>query len=156
MEATKTLPQSLPMSLGFSGAVICRKARGIALIDFVNVDSMVQVHGNTPAFPAFLSQLPHAVSIDYEGVGLGSRDANSKAAAGQASKIFQDYYPEFLVCILDSPYRYPISSLPYVVQEVLHQRPNLHDLGILVVQASYLRQHVGEDERCWQWHRYDQ
>jgi len=51
--------------------------RGIDLIDFVNVDSMVQVH-------------------DYEGVGLGSRDANSKAAAGQASKIFQDYYPEFL------------------------------------------------------------
>jgi len=51
--------------------------RGIALIDFVDVDSMVQVH-------------------DYEGVGLGSRDANSKAAAAQASKIFQDYYPEFL------------------------------------------------------------
>jgi len=51
--------------------------RGITLIDFVNVDSMVQVH-------------------DYEGVGLGSRDANSKAAASQASKIFQDYYPEFL------------------------------------------------------------
>jgi len=51
--------------------------RGVALIDFVNVDSMVQVH-------------------DYEGVGIRSRDNNSKAAAGQASKIFQDYYPEFL------------------------------------------------------------
>ncbi|KAF9646226.1 CRAL/TRIO domain-containing protein [Thelephora ganbajun] len=51
--------------------------RGITLIDFTNVDSMVQVH-------------------DYEGVGLRSRDANSKAAASQASKIFQDYYPEFL------------------------------------------------------------
>lgn len=44
------------------------------------------------------------LSPDYEGVGLGSRDANSKAAAGQASKIFQDYYPEFLVRIPSSPH----------------------------------------------------
>ena len=85
--------------------------RGIALIDFVNVDSMVQVHGSSSAFPAFLCQLPDVIPTDYEGVGLGSRDANSKAAAGQASKIFQDYYPEFLVRVLGSPYRYPSSSL---------------------------------------------
>ena len=77
--------------------------RGITLIDFVNVDSMVQVHGNSSTFSMFLRQPPHVVSTDYEGVGLGSRDANSKAAAGQASKIFQDYYPELLVRILDSP-----------------------------------------------------
>jgi len=84
--------------------------RGIALIDFVTVDSMVQVHGNS-TFPVFPCQLSHTVTTDYEGVSLGSRDANSKAAAGQASKIFQDYYPEFLVSILDSSYRYPPSSL---------------------------------------------
>ncbi|EJD07682.1 CRAL/TRIO domain-containing protein [Fomitiporia mediterranea MF3/22] len=51
--------------------------KGIALIDFENIDQMVQVH-------------------DYEGVGLRSRDANSKKAAATASTIFQDYYPEFL------------------------------------------------------------
>jgi len=51
----------------------------------------------------FLSKLPSRYVTDYEGVGLGSRDANSKAAAGQASKIFQDYYPEFLVRIPSSP-----------------------------------------------------
>ena len=77
--------------------------RGIGLIDFVNVDSMVQVHGKCFAYPPLLSQYPYIVSTDYEGVGLGSRDANSKAAAGQASKIFQDYYPEFLVRTLGSP-----------------------------------------------------
>lgn len=36
-------------------------------------------------------------SADYDGVGLSSQNANSKAAASQASKIFQDYYPELLV-----------------------------------------------------------
>jgi len=76
--------------------------RGIALIDFVNVDSMVQVHGNSSVSPRFSPKSPYAILTDYEGVGIGSRDANSKAAAGQASKIFQDYYPEFLVRILSS------------------------------------------------------
>ncbi|PAV19650.1 CRAL TRIO domain-containing [Pyrrhoderma noxium] len=51
--------------------------KGIALIDFENIDQMIQVH-------------------DYEGVGLNSRDANSKKAAATATTIFQDYYPEFL------------------------------------------------------------
>jgi hypothetical protein len=111
--------------------------RGIALIDFVNVDSMVQVHGNS-ALPAFRSQLPHAASTDYEGVGLGSRDANSKAAAGQASKIFQDYYPEFLVCIGFSTIQVSVPH-PFAVQEVLHQCSDLHDLGVLVIQATDLR-----------------
>jgi hypothetical protein len=52
--------------------------RGIRQIDFETVDSMVQVH-------------------DYEGVGMSSRDANSKKAAKDATKLFQDYYPELLV-----------------------------------------------------------
>lgn len=77
--------------------------RGITQIDFINVDSMVQVHGKPPVFQRFSAKFLHLVSTDYEGVGFGSRDANSKAAASQASKIFQDYYPEFLVCVLRSP-----------------------------------------------------
>jgi len=34
---------------------------------------------------------------DYAGVSLSSRDSNSKAAASEASNIFQSHYPEFLV-----------------------------------------------------------
>ncbi|THH05411.1 hypothetical protein EW145_g4811 [Phellinidium pouzarii] len=51
--------------------------KGMALLDFENVDQMIQVH-------------------DYEGVGMSSRDANSKKAASEATAIFQDYYPETL------------------------------------------------------------
>ncbi|KAF8605958.1 CRAL/TRIO domain-containing protein [Ceratobasidium sp. AG-I] len=51
--------------------------RGLREIDFVNVDAMVQVH-------------------DYAGVSMTSRDANSKKAAADATKLFQDYYPELL------------------------------------------------------------
>ncbi|KAI0309624.1 CRAL-TRIO domain-containing protein [Amylostereum chailletii] len=50
---------------------------GIKLLDYENVDQMVQVH-------------------DYEGVGWNSRDANSKAAASEISNIFSNHYPEFL------------------------------------------------------------
>ncbi|KAI0083848.1 CRAL-TRIO domain-containing protein [Irpex rosettiformis] len=50
----------------------------IRLLDFEKHDQMIQVH-------------------DYEGVSfMGGRDANQKAAASEASKIFQDNYPEFL------------------------------------------------------------
>ncbi|KAG9312830.1 CRAL-TRIO domain-containing protein [Chiua virens] len=51
--------------------------KSITLLDFETVDQMVQIH-------------------DYEGVGLSSRTENSKTAASEASKIFQDHYPEFL------------------------------------------------------------
>ena len=51
--------------------------RGIGLLDFENVDQMLQVH-------------------DYEGVTLSSRTTNSKNAASEASSIFQGHYPEFL------------------------------------------------------------
>ncbi|KAH9928788.1 CRAL-TRIO domain-containing protein [Amylocystis lapponica] len=51
--------------------------QSIELLDFENVDQMIQVH-------------------DYAGVSMSSRDANQKAAASQASAIFQNYYPEFL------------------------------------------------------------
>jgi len=51
--------------------------KGVQLLDFETVDQMVQVH-------------------DYEGVGLSSRTPESKAAAGEASNIFQSHYPEML------------------------------------------------------------
>ncbi|KAI0683682.1 CRAL-TRIO domain-containing protein [Cytidiella melzeri] len=50
----------------------------VRLLDFESFDQMVQVH-------------------DYEGVNfMGGRDANQKAAASEATKIFQENYPEFL------------------------------------------------------------
>ncbi|TCD69463.1 Non-classical phosphatidylinositol transfer protein (PITP) [Steccherinum ochraceum] len=52
--------------------------RSIELLDFEKVDQMVQIH-------------------DYAGVSfLGGRDANQKAAAAEATNIFQNHYPEFL------------------------------------------------------------
>ena len=40
---------------------------------------------------------------DYEGVSMTQRDANQKAAAKEATSIFQNHYPEFLVRVLSSP-----------------------------------------------------
>ncbi|PSR76321.1 hypothetical protein PHLCEN_2v8553 [Hermanssonia centrifuga] len=49
----------------------------IKLLDFETIDQMLQIH-------------------DYEGVSMTSRDANQKAAASEATSIFQNHYPEFL------------------------------------------------------------
>jgi hypothetical protein len=46
--------------------------------------------------------------IDYEGVSLSSRTANSKAAASAISGIFQNHYPEFLVRVLLRRFSSPI------------------------------------------------
>ncbi|KAF4610435.1 hypothetical protein D9613_006924 [Agrocybe pediades] len=51
--------------------------RSVLLLDFNEIDQMLQVH-------------------DYHGVSLTSRDANSKAAAAEATNIFQSHYPELL------------------------------------------------------------
>ncbi|KAJ3772673.1 CRAL-TRIO domain-containing protein [Lentinula raphanica] len=51
--------------------------KSIELLDFENIDQMIQVH-------------------DYAGVSMTSRDANSKNAASEASSIFSSHYPEFL------------------------------------------------------------
>jgi len=51
--------------------------KGIALLDFENVDQMLQVH-------------------DYQGVKMSDRDANSKNAASEATSVFTSHYPEFL------------------------------------------------------------
>ena len=63
----------------------------VLALNFETVDQMVQVH-------------------DYEGVSLSSRDANSKQAASEASSIFQNHYPEFLVSL---PPFSPFSPLPH-------------------------------------------
>ena len=74
--------------------------KSIALLDFETVDQMVQIHGTLPnpmnSFPAMAC----LARSDYEGVGLSSRTENSKKAASEASKIFRDHYPEFLVRLL--------------------------------------------------------
>jgi len=41
--------------------------------------------------------IPLSLATDYEGVSLTSRDANSKAAALEATNLFQSHYPELLV-----------------------------------------------------------
>ncbi|KAF8202388.1 CRAL-TRIO domain-containing protein [Pholiota molesta] len=51
--------------------------KSVAQLNFTDIDQMLQIH-------------------DYEGVSLTSRDANSKAAASEATNIFQNHYPELL------------------------------------------------------------
>jgi hypothetical protein len=54
--------------------------KGVALLDFENVDQLLQVH-------------------DYEGVRMSDRTQESKNAASEATSIFTGHYPEFLVGI---------------------------------------------------------
>ena len=68
---------------------------GIKLLDYENIDQMVQVHGMRLMLNAMHAST-HLL-VDYEGVGWSSRDANSKAAASEISTIFSNHYPEFLV-----------------------------------------------------------
>ncbi|KAJ6581194.1 CRAL-TRIO domain-containing protein [Mycena capillaripes] len=51
--------------------------KSLALLDFANVDQMIQVH-------------------DYAGVSMSNRTPASKNAASQASNIFSSHYPELL------------------------------------------------------------
>jgi exonuclease III len=55
--------------------------KGVSKIDFVNIDTMIQVH-------------------DYEGVSIFSRNASTKAATKELINIMQDNYPEMLVRII--------------------------------------------------------
>lgn len=102
----------------------------VRTLDYEKYDQMVQVH-------------------DYAGVNfLGGRDANQKAAASEATKIFQDYYPEFLVRSLSlTVHTYP--DVTGTVHEVLHQRSNVRSLDLLVLQVLIIVQDLREDERCW-------
>lgn len=47
---------------------------------------------------------------DYEGVSVSSRTSNSKKAASEATSIFQNHYPEFLVGELIPRLDYPVTS----------------------------------------------
>ena len=69
---------------------------------------------------------------DYEGVSMMSRDANQKAAASEATNIFQNHYPEFLVRSSHPPLalRHKLTNVP-AGDEVLHQRPHVHVVGLL-------------------------
>jgi phosphatidylinositol transfer protein SFH5 len=71
--------------------------KGLRQVDFQTVESLIQVH-------------------DYLGVGLNSRDANSKKAAAEASKIFQDHYPELLVRCLPSNFMFACPDAAMVYQ----------------------------------------
>ncbi|KAI8340449.1 CRAL-TRIO domain-containing protein [Chlamydoabsidia padenii] len=51
--------------------------QSVKLVDFVNVDSMIQVH-------------------DYKGASMFGRSANAKAATKEIIKVLQDNYPEML------------------------------------------------------------
>jgi phosphatidylinositol transfer protein SFH5 len=71
--------------------------KSITRLDFTELEDMVQVHGKTDVSSPFSKRPLHIYIIDYEGVGLRNRDANSKNAAAEATNIFQSHYPEFLV-----------------------------------------------------------
>ena len=62
-------------------------------MDFQTVDSLIQVH-------------------DYLGLGLSSRDANSKKAAAEATQLFQDHYPELLVRLFFPSFLSPCANTP--------------------------------------------
>jgi phosphatidylinositol transfer protein SFH5 len=70
--------------------------QSIAQLDFLEVDQTVQIHGMT-----FVQSEIHFFDTGRqtmkESVSLRSRDRNSKAAAAEASCIFQSHYPELLV-----------------------------------------------------------
>lgn len=70
--------------------------RSIELLNFETHDQVVQIHGKcTFRCITWISLISRT---DYDGVSLtASRDPNQKAAASEASSIFQNYYPEFLV-----------------------------------------------------------
>ena len=56
---------------------------------------------------------------DYEGVSMTQRDAHQKAAAKEATNIFQNHYPEFLVRVSFSPFLFPLPAPLSLVQCVL-------------------------------------
>ena len=83
---------------------------------------------------------------DYAGVRfMGGRDANQKAAAAQATDIFQNHYPEFLVRH-DNPCLLLLLTLG-TGSQVFHQRAYRPHLDLLVLQAARLGQDVCQDER---------
>ncbi|KAG5634866.1 hypothetical protein H0H81_000466 [Sphagnurus paluster] len=56
---------------------VALQEKSVAMLDFNEIDQAIQIH-------------------DYLGVSLTSRDTKSKAAAAEATNIFQSHYPELL------------------------------------------------------------
>lgn len=89
--------------------------KSVALLDFVEIDQMIQIHGDSDlSLYDSLAQMLSVYSIDYLGVSFTSRDANSKAAASEATNIFQSHYPELLVRA-SSPFLHLLASLIHCV-----------------------------------------
>ena len=109
--------------------------QSIELLDFETVDQMVQIHGTFCAVSDGTSRSQERRTADYEGVSMTQRDAHQKAAAKEATNIFQNHYPEFLVRVslalspLYSPTFPPLpvfSSLPIFLSDVLTRLPHPH------------------------------
>lgn len=107
----------------------------IRLLDFETLDQMIQVHGK--AALSFHRCNTQSAIADYEGVSMFGRTANQKAAASEATTIFQNHYPEFLVrpVLLSLPA--PLLTVT-AVQEALHPRPGVPDMDVLDLQAYHL------------------
>lgn len=111
---------------------------------------MVQIHGlfYNPTSSILLVTMTCLIRLDYEGDGMSSRTENLKRAASEASKIFQDHYPEFLVCLL-----FALNSLPLIdlvgissVPQIFCQCTLIPDLDLLVVQTFSLVGHSRQDD----------
>ena len=126
--------------------------QSIEKLDFEETDQMVQVHGTFPLanLPWFWSGGMLIVGTDYKGVTLSSRDANSKNAASEATNIFQNHYPEFLVSP-PPPIKTSQTKPPHTVPQILHKRPNPPRLDLLGLQIARLSTDVREDERSGEW-----
>lgn len=109
--------------------------KSVRLLNFETLDQMIQVH-------------------DYDGVSLmGGRDANQKAAAGEATNIFQNHYPEFLVSLsVTILVRRPLTVLSG--SQVLHQRSHFPHLDLLGLQDRFVCQDLLQVgcRRHWQEH----
>ena len=97
------------------------------------------------------------LEIDYEGVSLGSRTANSKAAASTISDVFQKHYPEFLVRVpLRHLRAHEINLDPSALgAQVLCERPSDHDVDFLALQAHFVSRDSGQDESRRHWPAHD-
>ena len=88
-------------------------------------------------------------SIDYAGVKMSSRTANSKAAASEATNIFQSHYPELLVSMLASTIATSSKSeILYLAQKILYQCAYLPHLDILGIPIDGLFRNICKDVCC--------
>lgn len=106
----------------------------MALLDFREIDQCIQIHGTFLSFCFPYSY--HLSPIDYEGVSLTSRDANSKNAASEATNIFQSHYPEMLVG--------DIPAEPVLFLTISYSTKNSS-----LTSPQFLIGFSGRSNRCW-------